>query len=95
MEVLWSLTESQIIVIGFSSKSTYLLKRILQFLAIIVTLTDAIFGLVVLLGELVAVADEQFSSPHIENCPQHQFAIMVVIRLQSTRLKHKARPMTL
>ncbi len=50
--------------------------------------TYAIFGVVVFLSELIAVTDEQLSSPHIESPAKHQVRVVVVAIVDGTSL-HK------
>ena len=44
-------------------------------------LTYSIFGFVVLSCELVAVTDEEFASPYIQNSTQDQVAVMIAINV--------------
>ena len=51
-------------------------------------LTYAILGPVVLLGELVAVAEEKLPPPDVENSTNSEVTLMVVLSLNRSSLKN-------
>ena len=63
--------------------STPFLRQIKDIVEI---LTNAIFRLVIFLCELVAVTDEEFASPNIEDVSYHQVTVMVEVTIESTKL---------
>ena len=42
-----------------------------------VPLTDAIFGAIIFLGELVAVAEDELATPDVQSCAEGQVSIRV------------------
>ena len=56
--------------------------------AVATLLTYAIFGPVVLLGELVAVAEEKLPPPDVENSTNSEVTLMVVLSLNRSSLKN-------
>jgi hypothetical protein len=51
------------------------------------SLTYAILGPVVLLGELVAVAEEKLPAPDVENSTDSEITLMIVLGLNRSSLK--------
>ena len=50
-------------------------------------LTNAILGPVVLLGELIAVAEEKLPAPDIENSTNSEVTVVIVFSLNCSSLK--------
>ena len=51
--------------------------------------TDAELGLVVLAREVVAVAQRDLATPHVQDGADRQVAVLVVFLVHLARLKHK------
>ena len=54
------------------------------------TLTYSILSLVVLLGELVTVAEEKLPPPDVDDSSNGEVTVMVVLSLNSSSLKESA-----
>lgn len=56
-------------------------------LSTVLELTNAVFGTIVLFGEVVAVANHHFSAPDINDSPYGQVTVFVELLLYSTSLR--------